>query len=209
MCLRVLACACVCLRVGLVCVRVITHTASTHKPELSSEQPQRKPPHRLAVGVRACGLANTSPPSAPRRTGVRPHGAGAPRTFVRPRRGGGSKIRNFEVHLFLLKFIQTLCLWSRRAMVWTMSTIYTYNEFLHFVDYEMRRLNTDQPGEWRYGQVYFNSLYEFRPSIANTIRATKWDPFHKAEVHPDVHSHVENLWNEMNEKVADGTYTSK
>ena len=81
-----------------------------------------------------------------------------------------------------------------------MSTIYTYDNFLIFVSEELERLKAGDP-TIRYGQVYFNCLYEFRPSIANAIRATKFDPFHREEVHPEIHVHVQDLWDEMNRQV--------
>lgn len=81
-----------------------------------------------------------------------------------------------------------------------MSTIYSYDEFLIFVGQEFAELyHADQ--SVRLGQVYFNCLWEFRPSIANQIRATEYDPFHKDEVHPAIHAHVSLLWDDMNSKV--------
>lgn len=84
-----------------------------------------------------------------------------------------------------------------------MSTIYSYDEFLIFVGQEHAELKAGDP-TIRLGQTYFNCLWEFRPSIANQIRATKYDPFHKEEVHPDIHVHVNALWDEMNAKVLSG-----
>lgn len=81
-----------------------------------------------------------------------------------------------------------------------MSTIYSYEEFLIFVAQEHDELVAGDPS-LRYGQTYFNCLWEFRPSIANAIRATKYDPFHRDEVHPEIHVHVRDLWNDMNAKV--------
>ena len=87
--------------------------------------------------------------------------------------------------------------------MWGMSTIDTYDQFLVFVAQEFKRLQNNGE-DVRYGQVYFNSLWEFRPTIANKIRATKMDPFHRDEVHPDVHVYVENEWIKMNEQVLAG-----
>lgn len=80
-----------------------------------------------------------------------------------------------------------------------MSTIYTYDQFIVFVGQELERLRKEG-GDWRMGQVYFNCLWEFRPEIANKIRATKLDPFHREQIHPDVHTFVENEWLQMNER---------
>jgi hypothetical protein len=81
-----------------------------------------------------------------------------------------------------------------------MSTIYNYDEFLIFVKQEHDELSKNDP-TIRYGQTFFNCLWEFRPSIASEIRATKMDPFHMSEVSPLIHVHVQGLWDEMNAKV--------
>jgi hypothetical protein len=84
-----------------------------------------------------------------------------------------------------------------------MSTIYGYDEFCIFVRQEYDYLKIVDPSVL-FGQVYFNCLWEFRPNIANKIRATKYDPFHKEEVHPSIHVHVKDLWDEMNMQVLSG-----
>lgn len=81
-----------------------------------------------------------------------------------------------------------------------MSTIYSYDEFLRFVSGEHTQLST-KDASIRYGQTYFNVLWEFRPSIANKIRATKFDPFHKDEVSPETHLYVSDEWEKMNMEV--------
>jgi hypothetical protein len=81
-----------------------------------------------------------------------------------------------------------------------MSTIYSYSEFLVFVAGEYRELTQLDP-EYRFGQVYFNCLWEFRPTIANQIRATEMDPFHMREVPPLTHVHVQELWDKLNAEV--------
>lgn len=81
-----------------------------------------------------------------------------------------------------------------------MSTIYGYEEFLRFVAGEYTQLSTED-ASIRYGQVYFNMLWEFRPNIANKIRATKFDPFHKHEVSPETHLFVGDEWEKMNMEV--------
>lgn len=47
-----------------------------------------------------------------------------------------------------------------------------------------RELNKVYP-EWRIGQSFFNSLYIMYPEIADEIRGTKYDPFHRTEVMAD------------------------
>jgi hypothetical protein len=81
-----------------------------------------------------------------------------------------------------------------------MSTIYNYDEFLLFVAREHKQLSEKDP-TIRYGQTFFNCLWEFRPSIASEIRATEMDPFHKSEVSPLTHVHVQGLWDAMNARV--------
>lgn len=82
-------------------------------------------------------------------------------------------------------------------MIMSMSTIYSYEEFLRFVAGEHTQLST-KDASIRYGQTYFNVLWEFRPSIANRIRATKFDPFHRDEVSPETHMFVQDEWDRMN-----------
>lgn len=68
----------------------------------------------------------------------------------------------------------------------------SYNEFIADVSikYELQ----PRPRDQRYGQMYFNYLYEIRPDIADTIRGTVNDPFHRDNVPPNVHSLVEKMW---------------
>ena len=74
-----------------------------------------------------------------------------------------------------------------------MGTNYSYDEFLRFVAIEYKKAIETEP-DIRYGQVYFNTLWEFRPVIANMIRATEYDVFHLDSVSPEVHVHIEDLW---------------
>lgn len=46
----------------------------------------------------------------------------------------------------------------------------------------------------RYGQVYFNLLSAARPDIAEALRGTMLDPFHKESVKPETHKFVESKW---------------
>jgi hypothetical protein len=53
-------------------------------------------------------------------------------------------------------------------------------ERYEFIEKEAERLNKIFP-EWRKGQALFNIVYHFYPEIANEIRGTKFDCFHKDE----------------------------
>jgi hypothetical protein len=46
----------------------------------------------------------------------------------------------------------------------------------------------------RYGQVYFNLLHESRPDIANELRGSSLDPFHRDAVSDETHAFVEYKW---------------
>lgn len=66
----------------------------------------------------------------------------------------------------------------------------TYDEFVEKVDRNHLSLGKD----WRYGQTYFNTLSSMRPSLAESIRGTIHDPFHKDEVKQTTHAYVRRLW---------------
>lgn len=51
-----------------------------------------------------------------------------------------------------------------------------------------------QDSSIRYGQVYFNLLSSSRPDIAEALRGTMLDPFHKQEVKEETHKFVESKW---------------
>lgn len=51
----------------------------------------------------------------------------------------------------------------------------TYEEFLERVNRNYAKLGE----EWRYGQAYFVVLMTYRPDIAELIRGTLLDSFHK------------------------------
>lgn len=116
---------------------------------------------------------------------------------------GRAKNQIFVSHFFYLNLSKPLAAGVRSVYYVVMSTIYSYDDFRSFVGQEYATLKLEDP-TIRFGQVYFNCLWEFRPSIANAIRATEFDPFHKDEVHPSIHVHIEGLWNEMNERVLMG-----
>jgi hypothetical protein len=68
----------------------------------------------------------------------------------------------------------------------------TYTDFLAEVSikYELQHISN----ELRYGQVYFNTLYERKPKIANELRGSLLDPFHRDNCPPAVHEFVEKRW---------------
>lgn len=116
---------------------------------------------------------------------------------------GGAKFEIFRLNFFYLNLSRPLAAATLHVYDVVMSTIYSYDEFLIFVGQEHNELRVKDPTV-RLGQTYFNCLWEFRPSIANQIRATKYDPFHKDDVHPEIHGYVSALWDEMNSKVMSG-----
>jgi len=68
----------------------------------------------------------------------------------------------------------------------------TYEEFLEKVDRNHLTLGS----EWRYGQTYFNTLSSMRPRLAEAIRGTIHDPFHRDSVSTTTHDYVYRLWME-------------
>lgn len=72
---------------------------------------------------------------------------------------------------------------SRTHLRWLSTTRkqpVTDNKLLEFID----RCATDQykNPEWRKGQAYFNSLYDFDPKLADEIRGTELDPFYNDQI---------------------------
>ena len=53
--------------------------------------------------------------------------------------------------------------------------------------------------EQRFGQAVFNYLYLVRPDIADKIRATEYDPFHRTFVDDVIWARIESLWDEASE----------
>lgn len=66
----------------------------------------------------------------------------------------------------------------------------TYDEFLEKVDRNHKQFN----GSWRYGQTYFNTLSSLRPDLAEKLRATLHDPFHREEVKDETHKFIKQMW---------------
>jgi hypothetical protein len=69
----------------------------------------------------------------------------------------------------------------------------SFNDFLADVSIKYEKWNKQDPS-MRYGQVYFNLLSASRPDIAEIIRGTMLDPFHKDEVKSETHKVVESKW---------------
>jgi hypothetical protein len=49
-------------------------------------------------------------------------------------------------------------------------------------------------GDIRYGQHYFNTLYAVHPNLADRLRGSLIDPFHKEKVPPATDAFVEQEW---------------
>jgi len=52
----------------------------------------------------------------------------------------------------------------------------------------------DEKADLRYGQHWFNTLYEVRPYIANKMRGSIFDPFHRNHVSDRAITFVEENW---------------
>lgn len=67
-----------------------------------------------------------------------------------------------------------------------------YADFLSKVDNSYCHLK----GEWRYGQVLFNALWAVRPELANKVRGTRLDPFHREreEINPEFWTLIAERW---------------
>lgn len=66
----------------------------------------------------------------------------------------------------------------------------SYDEFLERVD----KYHAQFQGDWKYGQTYFNILSSLRRDLAEQIRGTLHDPFHKDEVGAATHKLVRSMW---------------
>lgn len=74
-----------------------------------------------------------------------------------------------------------------------MNQYLSFNDFLADVSIKFEHQHREG-GDLRYGQMYFNLLSLSRPEIAEKIRSTDMDPFHKDNVSPKTHNFVESLW---------------
>jgi hypothetical protein len=66
-----------------------------------------------------------------------------------------------------------------------------------FIETEAKHAQARFP-EWRHGQALFNILYAFHPAIANKIRGTEFDCFHRDERISDFKKRVIELLEESN-----------
>ena len=66
----------------------------------------------------------------------------------------------------------------------------TYEQFLEKVD----KIHTAQSKVWRYGRSYFNVLSSVRSDIAEAIRGTLHDPFHKDNLLQETEIFIKSLW---------------
>lgn len=69
----------------------------------------------------------------------------------------------------------------------------SFNDFLADASIVYEKLKGDG-FDYRYGQVYFNLLFEHRPDISEKIRGTTLDPFYKESVKSETHQFVEKSW---------------
>lgn len=80
-------------------------------------------------------------------------------------------------------------------MIRTSDEVYyqSFNEFLADASIVYERLKGDG-WDYRYGQVYFNLLFSYRPDISEKLRGSAFDPFYSDLVKNDTHDFVEKLW---------------
>jgi len=55
---------------------------------------------------------------------------------------------------------------------------------------------TEERGDLRYGQWYFNCLYSINPQLAGRIAGTQVDPYHDDSRIPEFNKFVEEHWND-------------
>lgn len=66
----------------------------------------------------------------------------------------------------------------------------SYEDFLKRVE----KYHNQFKDNWKMGQTYFTVLSSVRSDIAQTIRGTIYDPFHKDIVSKEVEKYVKFLW---------------
>jgi hypothetical protein len=72
-------------------------------------------------------------------------------------------------------------------------TYLSFNDFLADASIKFEKWHKQDP-TMKYGQVYFHLLSSSRPDIAESLRGTMLDPFHKDEVKGETHKFVESKW---------------
>ena len=66
---------------------------------------------------------------------------------------------------------------------------------MNFPEYVTKALKVHHANpELRVGQSYFNTLYDIKPNMANTIRGTNLDPFYQNRIIPAFLDWVEENW---------------
>ena len=70
----------------------------------------------------------------------------------------------------------------------------SFNDFLADVSIQYeRQKNVKNP--LRYGQIYFNLLQDAKPTLANQLRESLYDPFYSVHDEiPETHAFVEPKW---------------
>ena len=67
---------------------------------------------------------------------------------------------------------------------------YTYTDFLA----DVQKAHSDMQGHWRFGQCYFNTMRSKRPALAEELRGSSFDPFHRDEVDQLTHNWARENW---------------
>jgi hypothetical protein len=70
-----------------------------------------------------------------------------------------------------------------------MKTKITYDEFVERVG-KYHVVMT----KWRYGQTYFSVLSSVKPALAELIRSTIYDPFHKEDIPKETEKLLRDKW---------------
>ena len=80
----------------------------------------------------------------------------------------------------------------------TLGKVHTYEEFTALIDEWWKKYlvqtKNDETSRWRFGQFFFNFLHDLNPQIANSVRGTKLDPFHRDEVSDECHEFLRKEW---------------
>lgn len=76
-----------------------------------------------------------------------------------------------------------------------MTNVYlSYNDFLADVSIKYETQIRNDEKDIRYGQLYFNLLFNEKPAIAIELRESLLDPYYRSNIHPDTHLFVEGRW---------------
>ena len=73
-----------------------------------------------------------------------------------------------------------------------------YREVVTFTDFSSQVnsnwMDLRDKTSLRYGQVFFNTLFDMHPRLADDIRSTHRDPFHKDEVNMEIWDYCSEKW---------------